>query len=136
MTVDNCQADSDDIRILFTGSRNNRDISKVYKLVRNLGCKYGRMKLILVHGAAVGTDSLVSDAALFYGIREESHPAARFANPKERNLHMVGLGAKECHTFADKWASGTGHCARAARRAGILVIDHGVFTGYPRPVGE
>jgi hypothetical protein len=41
---------------------------------------------------------------------------------------MVSLGADVCLAFAQAYASGTGHCARAARKAGIPVLDYGVST--------
>jgi hypothetical protein len=41
---------------------------------------------------------------------------------------MVRLGADRCAAFALSWDSGTGHCARLARDAGILTADFGVDT--------
>lgn len=49
-------------------------------------------------------------------------------SPRARNQHMVNLGADVCLAFATRWASGTGMCARMARKAGILVVDYGVDT--------
>src|SRR5690606_28867717 len=51
--------------------------------------------------------------------------------PLIRNQEMVDKGANVCLAFATKWNSGTGHCARAARRAGIFVCDYGVSTVGP-----
>lgn len=45
-----------------------------------------------------------------------------------RNLVLVARGADVCAALATRWDSGTGHCARAAREAGIPVIDYGVDT--------
>lgn len=60
----------------------------------------------------------------------DPHPAAEHASPLARNLRMIKLEPVPavCLAFATKWASGTGHCARYARKAGIETIDFGVDT--------
>lgn len=72
---------------------------------------------------------MAEQVAPLLGFKCEAHPAREHPDPKARNLHMVGLGADVCLAFAWCWASGTGHCARAARRAGIRTLDFGVPTG-------
>ena len=86
---------------------------------------------ILIHGDAYGADRIAESIwQRFYDglYKIESYRARDFPDPKARNQHMVDLGADVCLVFALKWASGTGHCARAARRAGIHTVDLGVST--------
>jgi hypothetical protein len=92
---------------------------------------------VLVHGAALGADQLAARIWLDWHhawprlyLPPEAHPASKHPDPKARNAHMVSLGADVCLTFAEEPRSGTGHCARAARRAGIRVVDHGVSTHF------
>ena len=87
-----------------------------------------RRNVTLVHGGAVGLDSLADCAARTLGLSVEPHRAINFRTPRHRNQHMVNLGADVCLAFAQKWASGTGMCARMARKAGIPVVDYGVST--------
>lgn len=125
-------------RILVTGSRewdqwdvvegalrNEYERARAYGLVDS----YGRVDAVLVHGGAKGLDQIaheIWEAATDCDV--EPHMADWFSDPKERNQWMVDQGADICLAFALKWASGTGHCARAARRAGIPTIDLGVNT--------
>jgi len=116
-------------RILVTGSREWTDDRAVAVA---LGHAITRApfeeEIVIVHGAAPGADSSARTWANLRGFTEEPHHYSEHASPKHRNDHMVRLGADICLAFAQSWASGTGHCARAARRAGIETIDYGVDT--------
>jgi hypothetical protein len=83
---------------------------------------------VLVEGEAEGGDRMGADLWSSWGLVVEPHPAKDHASPRARNQHMVNLGADMCATFALKWASGTGMCARMARRAGIWTYDYGIST--------
>lgn len=118
-------------RILVTGSRDWDDWDKVFYALRewHLHARTVGMQSVLVHGGARGLDSIAAEIwANYSSMSAEEYPARWFDNPKARNQHMVNLGADVCLAFAKDWASGTGHCARAARRAGIHTIDYGVST--------
>lgn len=84
--------------------------------------------ITLRHGAAAGADELLAACAMAWGLMLDPIPATDFPDPLARNLYMIGQGADVCIAFARASRSGTGHCARAARRAGILTIDFGVET--------
>lgn len=85
---------------------------------------------VLVHGDAVGVDRKAAAFWIGLGGNTERHPAREHPSPRARNQHMVDLGADVCLAFASRWASGTGMCARMARRAGIPVFDFGVNTSF------
>lgn len=109
-------------RLLITGSREYTDKIEISKAITsNLYRLPG--KLTVIHGAAIGADTIADEVAKELGHQVEPYPAEDFASPRARNQHMVDLGADLCISFALKWASGTGMCARMARRAGIPVID-------------
>lgn len=125
------------IRILVTGSRAWLDENAI-RLALEFHLQQFPMDrtAVLVHGAAAGADSIAARIWSDWHKRwpwlfaeAESHPAFSFPDPKVRNQHMVDLGAEVCLVFAREWASGSGHCARAARRAGIRTVDYGVPTG-------
>lgn len=125
------------LRILVTGSRGWRDREPIRSaLVEALGT-YATVGLpILVHGNAPGADLLASlEWSRLMSTREgdwlarpEFYNARDFPTPLARNAHMVSLGATVCLAFALSWRSGTGNCARLARRAGIHTIDYGADT--------
>jgi len=113
-------------RILVTGSRGWTDWPTLCSALNNaLG---GVDVVTIVHGAAAGADAMAQEWADVAEMPFEAHRAEDFPSPLVRNRHMVNLGADVCLAFAQKWASGTGNCARLARRAGIPVIDYGVDT--------
>lgn len=112
-------------RILVTGSRRWTDDAVIY---RALAAERNPAGNILVYGAAIGADKIAAYWANEFGWQVDPYPVHRFATARIRNQHMVDLGADVCLAFALSWASGTGMCARMARRAGIPVIDHGVNT--------
>jgi hypothetical protein len=88
----------------------------------------GHGEIVGVHGDAKGADQMFYRSASAYHWKIEVYPAEFFDDPLQRNAFMVSLGADLCIAFAHRWASGTGHCARYARKAGIPVIDYGVST--------
>lgn len=120
------------LRILVTGSRNWTDRDAVRAaLLDTLGSYPTIGAPQLVHGAAEGADTIADEewqAFAWLLADPERYPARDFASPRARNQYMVNLGATVCLAFALSWASGTGMCARMARRAGIRVIDKGVST--------
>lgn len=128
------------LRILVTGSRAWRDRDAVFHALLAAWAETDRAPLTVVHGAARGADSIANEWAetmrgLGHAVTAERYPARRFPSPRTRNQHMVNLGALICLSFAQRWDSGTGMCARMARRAGIPVVDVGVPTGpEDRPV--
>lgn len=127
--------------ILVTGSREWNDS---YAVDRALMFALNELPvtgpLALVHGDAKGLDRIAE--SVWNGIRNENiklfgssrlidpirYPAHLFATPKIRNQYMVNQGADICLAFAKEWASGTGNCARLARKAGIDTHDFGVNT--------
>lgn len=135
-------------RILVTGARLWTDrIAVTRALTAALGTYAGIGLPVLIHGGAIGADSIADDVwrswsggdelALRRGAgrllaEPEVHPARDHASPRARNQHMVDLGATVCLAFALKWESGTGMCARMARSAGIHTIDLGVSTASRR----
>lgn len=117
-------------RILITGSRSWDNATAVHVAVELAGSTAGASPrdVTIVHGDAVGADRIADQLAGIYGCQVEKHPAADHPDPLARNRHMVALGADVCLAFADRWASGTGACAREARKAGIRTVDMGVST--------
>lgn len=91
----------------------------------------------LRHGAAeadpelpgVNVDEVAAAMWAPYGPLDP-HPAKDHPSPLARNLHMINLQPVPviCLALATRWASGTGHCARHARKAGIYTVDFGVDT--------
>lgn len=130
------------LRILVTGSRTWQDKGVIAQAFLDAIGEYGpfidyadpvgrRMawqSVTLVHGAARGADTLADQIGEAWAFTVERHRARDFPTPLARNRHMVDLGADVCLAFAETWASGTGNCARAARRAGITTVDYGVDT--------
>lgn len=83
---------------------------------------------VLMHGDAAGADRLAAHFWTTWGGADDPHPARHYSSPRVRNQHMVDQGAAVCLAFATRWASGTGMCARMARRAGIPTYDYGAAT--------
>ena len=127
--------------ILFTGSREPSNPEEVEHLVRtHLGphvAKLGPENVVPVHGSAVGVDSIVQGIVDgWYGMHSDTFPANFFRDPLVRNAFMVKYVSDRksrghqvaCWAFAEKWASGTGACARYARAANIPTVDWGINT--------
>ena len=109
-------------------------------------------EITVVHGDAEGADRMSGRLAVKLGMGVDPHPACwsvcspecpsghRRINRRNqeycpdagfrRDAEMVALLApgEFCLAFALRWASGTGHCARRARAAGLQVVDWGVDT--------
>lgn len=126
-------------RILLTGSRHWADHAAILRVLSDVCAKLGQRPVVLVHGAARGADTIADsiwhDWRLIWPewfLHPERHPADWDAHGKTagfvRNQKMVSLGADFCAVFALAYESGTGHCARAARKAGIPTQDFGVNT--------
>lgn len=130
------------LTILVTGSRYIRDVEAAERFARPLLSREAALRgpenIIVVHGAAEGWDQLFDRIVTQWtGMDWLSFPAHEFPTPLIRNQAMVDEVSTHalclnhevvCWAFANKWASGTGHCARRARLAGIPVIDYGVST--------
>lgn len=115
-------------RLLITGSRHWSDRAVMREALRTAWhelTRQGFERVILVHGAARGADSLAASIWGEAGLPVEAHPAdwgahGRAAGPI-RNAHMVSLGAELCLAFPLGKSVGTRHCMRAAEQAGIPV---------------
>ena len=117
------------MRVLITGSREWRDGSVIRAALTEL--VRDAEDVTVVHGDADGADRIAGRVARELGMRREPHTAIRgdgSARFRMRNQRMVDAGADVCLAFAVGWASGTGMCARMARRAGIRTVDYGVDT--------
>jgi hypothetical protein len=126
-------------RILLTGSRLWLDRPAIIRgLCDSLRNSPEDEPAVLVHGAAVGADSIAHSIWCGWGqawgtdlyLPPEKYTSKDFQTPLERNKYMVSLGADVCVVFAMKWSSGSGHCARLARAVKIPVLDFGVSTAY------
>lgn len=92
--------------------------------------------IVVVHGDAQGWDTIFDLEAKALGMEVEPWSARLFNHPFARNEFIVNLVAGQkrlghrtaCWTFASKWASGTGNCARKARDAGLKVTDYRAST--------
>lgn len=118
-----------EVRVIAVGGRRYADRDKVARTLRRLNDLYligfEPGEIVLVHGGCTGADTLAAEEAVKLGWRAEAHPAdwethGNAAGPI-RNKHMVSLGAAYCIAFPG--GSGTAHCKRLAKVAGIPVID-------------
>jgi len=119
------------VRVLITGSRGWRDETVLWDALTELVRDMDPSEVTVVHGGAAGVDQLADRGARELGMRRELHMPIRGDGPdryRMRNQRMVNAGADLCLAFADRWASGTGMCARMARAAGIRTVDYGVDT--------
>ena len=121
-------------RVLFTGSRDWRDVEAVrwalVKVWERLGCRADQ--LVVVQGMARGLDSIARELAVELGMRFEDHPCMpwewrRYGKRAGhlRNERMVAAGARGCVAFPLGESSGTRGCMAAAERAGIKVWNRG-----------
>jgi len=129
-------------RILLMGSRTWDSPATIERALSEVSARIPQDRiLVLVHGACpTGADYLAD--VMWAGWVEkwpglfapaEKYPAnwelGKGAGPR-RNTRMVNLGADVCVAFAAAFRSGTGDCARKARKAGIEVLDYGVSTAF------
>lgn len=131
------------LRILYTGSRRWTDRYTIARAFCEAIAVHGQHLIVpdpelgqrlqwqlitLVQGEADGGDTIAAAIANAWGMTVEGHPAREHATPLARNAHMVNLGADCCISTADRWASGSGNCARLARKDGIPTYDYGADT--------
>lgn len=134
-------------RILITGSRNWTDKQAIYLALGQQCANVG--DVVIVHGGARGADTIAASYAEGrFRITAEAHPAewnkpcgtGCYHRPRVkggkpycplqghyRNQRMVDLGADVCLAFPLGESRGTRDCMKRAKRAGIPVIDLGVF---------
>ena len=119
------------MRVLITGSRMWADWPAVDHAIGRARAQSGD-HLVVVHGGCpTGADAAADALARGAGVEVEVFEPLSAYGPqrfRRRNQAMVNAGADLCLTFADRWASGTGMCARMARAAGIRTVDYGVST--------
>lgn len=115
-------------RILVTGSRTWTNDKAILDALISWTMDLGGRDFVVVQGGARGADKYAINAAVHLGLQYETHKASDFLSPRDRNRYMVDLGADICLAFARTWRSGTGMCARMARRAGIPTYDYGIST--------
>lgn len=133
--------------VLVTGSREIEQgrpaADEACALLGHAVALRGPQNVGVMHGAAPGWDDVFDRVATNWGggMKVWRYPAddrsPGYTGPLSRNEYMVDLVTAwvriygydaECWVFANRWASGTGHCARRARRAGIATYDYGVPT--------
>lgn len=113
------------MRILITGSRDWVDPSKIRgAIVEALRSASGTDHTI-IHGCAVGADSMADAIARDLGLSVEPHPANWSEFGKRagylRNVEMVESGADICLAFIRDSSRGATMCADIASKAGIPV---------------
>jgi hypothetical protein len=119
-------------RILITGSREFDDYTTVCMelggVMRHLMATTRPFpRIVVVHGAARGADTLADRAARAFGMETEPHPADWTRYGKRagfiRNAEMVALGASRALAFYKTGAAhrGTDHAVALAEKAGIPV---------------
>jgi hypothetical protein len=119
------------VRILITGSRKFTNRALIEDALLDATYRVQDECVTIVHGACpTGADAIADELAEAYEWEREPHEPdwdsnGRAAGPI-RNNHMVNLGADLCLAFFKTGArnKGTEHCARAARSAGIPVIEY------------
>jgi hypothetical protein len=109
------------MRVIVCGGLSFQDRDLLYATLDVVRAEHG--ELVVVHGAARGTDSLAGEWARERGQQEEPHPAAwgkygRAAGPI-RNAEMVKQGAGLCLAFPG--GRGTADCVSKCEKAGIPV---------------
>lgn len=123
-------------RLLVTGSRGWTNVPVISE---GLMAAYTRLggsaeKIVLVHGAAPGADTIAAQIWSAWGLPTEPHPAnwsefGRSAGPI-RNQEMVALGAAEAHAFRLPDSKGTkdciDRCVKARIRIHIYSQEHGL----------
>lgn len=122
-------------RILVAGSDSWADRSIIVDVfVHHLTRTVEMERAALVHGDGSSGDRILGE--VWEALRRRSWPltavevwpASRFGSSRDRNEHLVKLGADLSLIFADDWDSNAGQVGRLARWAGIRTEDIGVRT--------
>lgn len=115
-------------RILVTGSREWTDAYELGMALLYAGIGTPWPKITVVHGAAVGADSMADTLTKWFRGKVEPYPVSpqewrRFGKEAGhlRNQKMVDLGADICLAFPTASSRGTWDCVRRAEKAGIPV---------------
>lgn len=118
------------MRVLVTGSRTWTEQSIIRGALRLVQREAPPWDLRLVHGGAVGADTLANDLALSMGWDgvEVHRPIWRpdgVYDPKagfKRNQRMVDSGIDLCLAFIHNGSAGASQCARYAETRRVPVI--------------
>lgn len=113
-------------RLLVTGSRTWRDEAVVRRTLQGIYDRIDGPEGILIHGTAMGLDSLASTIWMELGGAVEPHPADWDRWGKRagyvRNAEMVATGADVCLAFIRNNSRGATMCAKLADKAGIPTL--------------
>lgn len=111
------------MRILITGSRDWEDRSIIRAAILNELMSQGGVQHTIIHGGALGADSMADSIAREVGLTVECHPADWTTHGKKagfiRNTQMVESGADVCLAFIKNESRGATMCADIAERNGI-----------------
>lgn len=119
-------------RILVTGSRAWTDYNTLSKslAIEVTNAMRSGLDVVVVHGdCPTGADAMAQRFCEENDIETERHPADWSVGKKAgplRNQHMVDLGADICLAYPIAGSRGTLHCMKAAKTAGIPVVNLGV----------
>lgn len=118
-----------DFRVLMTGSRVWRDNDRMYWALFQLYAGIQLKNAVLVHGDAIGADTMAAKFWRRMGGKTEPHPVARDRIEQLgkkafylRNKEMVDLGADICIAFIKGGSAGATMTAKLAEDAGIRTI--------------
>jgi hypothetical protein len=120
---------SEQVRVIVTGSRRWTNPALIEAALDRIAPIYGD-RLVIVHGAARGADTIARAWAIRNGIRHEPHPAKwnehrgqLGGNPAGviRNQEMVDAGAHLVIAFPLAGGRGTQDCMARAEQAHIPV---------------
>ena len=118
--------------ILATGSRRVDDFAGAYQQIFSWlefeAHLFGRKEVLVIEGGAEGWDTVYGQAAEDLGVHRRRIDAVRDRVELVKQLMEKYPTKPACWAHARDWDSGTGHCARAAREAGIPTADYGVRT--------
>src|SRR5690348_8995897 len=113
------------MRIIICGSRNWYHRQPIHDEIDRLYQRYGS-RLVIIHGAARGADTIAGDYAQHLRIAVEAYPAdwskGKAAGPL-RNQQMLDTGIDGVVAF-DMGGSGTADMMRRAKAAGVPVIRY------------
>jgi hypothetical protein len=113
------------VRILVCGSRDWTDSGAIAAALGHASALANSGRLIVVHGAARGADSIAATIAREWGVECEAHPAEWDTHGKAagpiRNDKMAKLGADLCLAFWDGQSRGTLDMIQRATKHGIPV---------------